>query len=77
MKTYQHYIDGQYVDPLGQRWFDTVNPYTGAILQRTGYADQNAAQKVRSWTRFLHTGEAVGPVGQFLAGLACLHAEGP
>ncbi len=50
----------------------SVNPYTGAILQRTGYADQNAAQKVRSWTRFLHTGEAVGPVGQFLAGLACL-----
>ncbi|HEY1108093.1 MAG TPA: PepSY-associated TM helix domain-containing protein, partial [Opitutaceae bacterium] len=38
----------------------------------TGYADMNAAQQVRSWTRFLHTGEAVGPLGQFLAGLACL-----
>ena len=49
-----------------------VNPYTGDILKRTGYADQNAAQRVRSWTRFLHTGEAIGPVGQFLAGLACL-----
>lgn len=32
----------------------------------------NAAQRVRSWTRFLHTGEALGGVGQFLAGLACL-----
>ena len=29
MKTYQHYIDGQYVDPIGKEWLDTVNPYTG------------------------------------------------
>ena len=50
----------------------TVNPFTGEILKRTGYADQNAAQQVRSWTRFLHTGEALGPLGQFVAGLACL-----
>lgn len=49
-----------------------LNPYTGELLRRTGYAELNAAQKVRSWTRFLHTGEAVGPVGQFIAGLACL-----
>lgn len=50
----------------------SANPYTGEILRRTGYADQNAAQQVRSWTRFLHTGEALGPVGQWIAGLACL-----
>lgn len=50
----------------------SVNPFTGEILKRTGYADQNAAQQVRSWTRFLHTGEALGPVGQGVAGLACL-----
>ena len=29
MKRYQHYIDGRYVDPIGQRWFDTVDPYAG------------------------------------------------
>jgi acyl-CoA reductase-like NAD-dependent aldehyde dehydrogenase len=29
MKTYQHYIDGQYVDPLGGRWFDSVDPFRG------------------------------------------------
>ena len=34
MKTYQHYIDGQYVDPIGQRWLDTVNPYTGEAWAR-------------------------------------------
>jgi uncharacterized iron-regulated membrane protein len=49
-----------------------LDPYTGAVLRRTGYADLNAAQQVRSWTRFLHTGEAVGPLGQFFAGLASL-----
>jgi uncharacterized iron-regulated membrane protein len=50
----------------------TLNPYTGDVLRRTGYADQAAAQQVRSWTRFLHTGEALGKGGQFIAGLACL-----
>ncbi len=50
----------------------TLDPYTGEILKRTGYADLNAAQKVRSWTRFLHTGEALGWPGQLIAGLASL-----
>ena len=49
-----------------------LDPYTGAVLRRTGYADQPAAQRVRSWTRFLHTGEALGWWGQLIAGLACL-----
>ena len=34
MKTYQHYIDGQYVDPIGQRWFDSVDPYSGKAWAR-------------------------------------------
>jgi uncharacterized iron-regulated membrane protein len=50
----------------------TLHPDTGEPLKRSGYAEQNAAQQVRSWTRFLHTGEALGLVGQFVAGLACL-----
>ena len=29
MKTYQHFIDGQYVDPASGRWFDSMNPYSG------------------------------------------------
>lgn len=49
-----------------------LNPYTGEVLRRSGYADLPAAQQVRSWTRFLHTGEALGPWGQLVAGLACL-----
>jgi aldehyde dehydrogenase (NAD+) len=34
MKTYQHYIDGQYVDPIGQRWFDSIDPYSGQAWAR-------------------------------------------
>ncbi|MEO6569407.1 MAG: PepSY-associated TM helix domain-containing protein [Opitutaceae bacterium] len=49
-----------------------LNPYTGEVLRRTGYADQAAPQRVRAWTRFLHTGEALGFWGQLVAGLACL-----
>lgn len=48
------------------------DPFTGSLLQRDGYADLPAARKVRAWSRFLHTGEALGGVAQFIAGLASL-----
>jgi uncharacterized iron-regulated membrane protein len=47
-----------------------LDPYTGTVLQRAGYAELNRAQQVRAWTRFLHTGEALGWGGQLVAGLA-------
>ena len=50
----------------------SLNPFTGDILKSSGYADLNAAQRFRSWTRYLHTGEALGWLGQFIAGLASL-----
>jgi uncharacterized iron-regulated membrane protein len=50
----------------------TLDPYTGSVLHREGFGDQNLGRQVRSWTRFLHTGEALGPAGQFIAGLASL-----
>lgn len=52
----------------------TLDPYTGSILRQEQYADLDRARQVRSWTRFLHTGEALGPVGQAVAGLASLVA---
>jgi len=48
------------------------DPFTGTLLQRDGYNDLSAARKLRVWTRFLHTGEALGPWAQFLAGVASL-----
>lgn len=50
----------------------TLNPFTGEVLARTGYADLSPARQIRSWTRFLHTGQALGWWGQLVAGLACL-----
>jgi uncharacterized iron-regulated membrane protein len=50
----------------------TLDPYSGAVLRRETFGDYNLGRKVRSWTRFLHTGEALGPVGQAVAGTASL-----
>ncbi|MDG2170759.1 MAG: PepSY-associated TM helix domain-containing protein [Opitutales bacterium] len=50
----------------------SLDPFTGSILSQSGFGDQDAARQVRGWTRFLHTGEALGFVGQTLAGLASL-----
>jgi hypothetical protein len=29
LKTYQHFIGGQYVDPIGGQWIDSMDPYRG------------------------------------------------
>lgn len=50
----------------------TLNPFTGETLSKAGYADLSTARQIRSWTRFLHTGQALGWWGQLVAGLACL-----
>jgi aldehyde dehydrogenase (NAD+) len=34
MKTYSHFIDGQYVEPADGEWMDTINPYTGEAWAR-------------------------------------------
>jgi uncharacterized iron-regulated membrane protein len=48
------------------------DPFTGALLQRDTHADLPAARRLRTWTRFLHTGEALGAGGQLVAALASL-----
>ena len=50
----------------------TLDPFTGGVLRAEKYSDYNLGRRVRTWTRFLHTGEALGPIGQFVAGLASL-----
>lgn len=47
---------------------------TGRIDSAEGYEAMNAGRKLRSWLRFLHTGEALGVVGKTLAAAACLAA---
>jgi uncharacterized iron-regulated membrane protein len=50
----------------------TLNPFTGEVLKREGFADFSTGRQLRTWTRFLHTGQALGWGGQLIAGLACL-----
>lgn len=48
----------------------TIDGETGAVTQWRRYQDGNPVQKARTWGRWLHTGEALGVVGQTVAGLA-------
>lgn len=50
----------------------TLDAKTGALVRRESFDDLTAGRRARTWTRFLHTGEALGLVGQLVAGLACL-----
>ena len=43
MQTYNHFIDGQYVEPTLGRWFDSVNPYRGEVWAKIA---QGCAQDV-------------------------------
>jgi uncharacterized iron-regulated membrane protein len=50
----------------------SMDPFTGQVLRRETFADYNLGRKARSWMRFLHTGEALGWIGQLLAAVASL-----
>ncbi len=49
-----------------------LNPFTGEQLRRETFDNLTPGRRARTWTRFLHTGEALGLVGQLVAGLACV-----
>jgi uncharacterized iron-regulated membrane protein len=46
----------------------TFNPKTGELTEET-FASFNLGKKLRTWSRWVHTGEAGGFVGQLIAGL--------
>lgn len=49
-----------------------LNPFTGEALKREGFSDLSTGRQLRTWLRFLHTGQALGWGGQLVAGLACV-----
>ncbi len=49
-----------------------LDPSSGAIVERNGFAEQSAGRRWRTWVRWLHTGEAGGWIGQTIAGVAAL-----
>ncbi|MDY7225479.1 PepSY-associated TM helix domain-containing protein [Hyalangium rubrum] len=50
----------------------SLDPFTGQVLRQETFADYNTGRKIRTWLRFLHTGQALGWVGQLVAGVASL-----
>jgi uncharacterized iron-regulated membrane protein len=49
-----------------------LDPRTGAAVRWEPYGAGGGGRRVRSWMRFLHTGEALGLGGQIAAALACV-----
>lgn len=50
----------------------TLDRLTGEVLAWQPFDSQSPGRRARSWIRFLHTGEALGIVGQTVAGLVSL-----
>ena len=83
MKTYQLYINGQYVDPANAEWFDSVDPYQGkpwAKIPRGSAADADKAVKAANeamwrgpWAKM--TASARGKVMRKLGDLVAANAE--
>jgi len=47
----------------------TLDRTTGAVVRFEPYSSQNLGRQLRSWARFVHTGEAFGLPGQTVAGI--------
>ncbi len=47
----------------------TLDAATGEVLSWAPFSSQAPGQRLRTWIRFLHTGEALGIVGQTIAAL--------
>ncbi len=47
-----------------------LNPETGEVVRWEPFASFNLGRQLRSWSRFAHTGEAGGVVGQTIAAIA-------
>jgi acyl-CoA reductase-like NAD-dependent aldehyde dehydrogenase len=83
LKTYQLFIGGKYVDPIGGEWFETVNPYRGtawARIPRSSAADVDravatarAAMTEGPWAGM--TPSARGKVLHRIGDLVVQHAE--
>lgn len=50
----------------------TLDASAAAVTKWDRYGERNAAQQLRSWFRFTHTGETGGIVGQIIGFIACV-----
>lgn len=52
----------------------TLNSETGEIVRAESFASYNLGRRLRTWARFVHTGEAGGIPGQIIGALVCAGA---
>ncbi len=50
----------------------TVQTGSGSITKWEPYAEQNSARQLRTWSRFTHTGESGGMIGQIIGFIVCI-----
>jgi uncharacterized iron-regulated membrane protein len=50
----------------------TIDRKTAGEVRWEPFSSYNSGRRLRSWIRFTHTGEAGGPLGQFIAAIAAL-----
>jgi uncharacterized iron-regulated membrane protein len=67
-------IDQSHRGRPDKRTMLTLDPKTGDIVKDESCAKQSRGRQWRLWSRWLHTGEAGGILGQTLAGFAALSA---
>ncbi|MGJ5820907.1 PepSY-associated TM helix domain-containing protein [Paludibaculum fermentans] len=52
----------------------TIDRATAEVVKVERFSDQNAGRRLRTWLRWIHTGEAGGVLGQTVAGVVSLGA---
>ncbi len=65
-------IDGGYAGQPQKRTTLTLDRATAAVQTSESFDDLTLGRRVRTWLRFIHTGEFYGLLGQTIAGLASL-----
>jgi len=63
-------IDRGYAGQPQKRGTLTLNRTSGGVVSWEPYANLSAGRRLRTWLRFVHTGEFYGLAGQTVAGLA-------
>ena len=49
MKTYNHFINGEWVEPIKNKYFDTENPFTGEVWAKVARGcEKDADQAVKA-----------------------------
>ncbi len=57
MQSYQHYINGEWVEPASGEWFDTENPYTGEVWARIARGNAEDADRAVKAAKAAFEGE--------------------